>query len=103
MCKQCNIFTTNGKYYCPESLDHFVYCPFCGEKLDFTKTQGENPEDYETLRDYIKSLDDNWDSPDYEKWRFAIDYWRKHASEGIDDKAAIRYIEEKFNKKTKKK
>ena len=38
MCEQCKIFTENGKYYCPESTDYFVFCPFCGTKLVLKET-----------------------------------------------------------------
>ena len=91
MCKQCKIFTEKGKYYCPESLDHFVYCPFCGKQLVFNEIKVE----YTDLKDYIQSLD----KPEtYFKWRHAIDLWIKYAQEG---KNPDEYIDE-FIKRVEK-
>ena len=77
-CKQCKIFTEKGKYYCPESTDHFVYCPFCGEKLVFNEKKTGNT----SLREYIHSLDNE---ETYYKWRYAIDLWVKYSKEGKDE------------------
>jgi hypothetical protein len=65
MCNQCKIFTEKGKYYCPESMDHFKYCPFCGEELKFEE---ETPKIYKDIWEYIGSLPVGSD-----KWRNAYD------------------------------
>ena len=57
MCNQCKIFTEKGLYYCPESYDPFIYCPFCGEKLQHSVKEDKAPEVYETLFDYLRSMD----------------------------------------------
>ena len=77
MCKQCKIFTEKGKYYCPESMDHFVFCPFCGKRLEFKEEKNE----YTNLDEYIQSLDNE---ETYYKWRYAIDLWIKYSQEGKD-------------------
>lgn len=91
MCKQCKIFTEKGKYYCPESMDHFVFCPFCGERLEFK----EGKITYSNIKDYIKSLD----APEtYEQWRYACDLWVKYGRLGIDPDEYMDEIIEKVEK-----
>lgn len=94
MCNQCKIFTEKGKYYCPESMDFFKYCPFCGEELKFEE---DKTEESLSICDYLRSLDDGTrEGINYEKWRYGIDYYIKHPDISIDD--FVNHIEKKFNK-----
>lgn len=95
MCNQCKIFTEKGKYYCPESMDSFKYCPFCGEELKFEE---DKTEEFSSICDYLRSLDDGTrEGINYEKWRYGIDYYIKHPGMSVDD--FLNHIEKKFNKK----
>lgn len=127
MCKYCEIHENNkradepladGKYeacsiviyngaYCIEVYgsgenwsDPIHYCPFCGRELKVEEKTSENPKDFATVFDYLRSLDSKtWDSPDYEKWRYAVDYYAKQ--QDINVKDFIEHVEKKFNKKKK--
>lgn len=95
MCNQCKIFTEKGKYYCPESMDSFKYCPFCGKEL---KVEEDKVDESSSICDYLRSLDDGTrEGINYEKWRYGIDYYIKHPNISIDD--FLNHIEKKFNKK----
>lgn len=91
MCNQCKIFTEKGKYYCPESMDYFKYCPFCGKQLVFSELKVE----HSSLVDYIKSLD----KPEtYDKWRYAYDLWVKYHNSGKNPDDYIDEIIDKVEK-----
>lgn len=97
MCNQCKIFTEKGLYYCSESYDPFIYCPFCGEKLKHSVKEDKGPEVYETLFDYLRSMDAaTWDSPDYDKWRYTWSYHDKYPDKPL--KEIIAHVEKKFKK-----
>ena len=96
MCKECKIFTEKGKYYCPESMDYFKYCPFCGKKLIFNVLKVE----HSSLIDYIKSLD----KPEtYDKWRYAYELWVEYHNNGKNPDDYIDEIIKKVEKKFKTK
>jgi hypothetical protein len=127
MCKYCEIHENNkradepladGKYeacsiviyngvYCIEVYgsgenwsDPIHYCPFCGRELKVEEKTSEMPKKFATVSDYLKSLDTgSWDNPNYEKWRYGIDYYIKHQDMDVQD--FVEHIENKFNKKKK--
>ena len=98
MCNECKIFTEKGKYYCPESLTAFKYCPFCGEVLKFEEKKIVNLEEITKFFDYVNTLEDGTD-----KWREAFIIMDKYLRDNKDPDEYIQEIIKKVEKKFKTK
>ena len=97
----CELVIEKDHYYLVIYGDSEVYsepvyfCPFCGREL---KIEENKTEEFSSVCDYLKSLDDGTrEGINYEKWRYGVDYYMKHQDISIDD--FLNHIEKKFNKK----
>lgn len=101
----CELVIEKNHYYLVIYGDSEVYsepvhyCPFCGKSLKVEVTP-KTPEECTNIVEYLRLLDTFTDrsGPEYEKWRYAVDYVSKHV-DNMNYQEMIAHIEKKFSKK----